>query len=47
MSTETIRLIKDGEKRWGGGGEGAMEVGREGDYIPVHQIIYLYTSPPE
>ena len=30
MSTETIRLIRDGEK----GGEGGMEVGEEG-YIPV------------
>ena len=29
-STETIRLIRDGEKRVGGGG---MEVGGEGDYI--------------
>ena len=28
MSTETIRLIRDGEK-----GEGGMEVGGEGDYI--------------
>ena len=31
MSTETIRLIRDGEK--GGNGEGGMEVGGEGDYI--------------
>ena len=30
MSTETVRLIKDREK-----GEGVMEVGGEGDYIPV------------
>ena len=30
MSTETIRLIRDGEK-----GEGGMEVGGEGDYIPI------------
>ena len=30
MSTETIRFIRDGEK--GGGG---MEVGEEGDYIPI------------
>ena len=29
-STETIRLIRDGEK-----GEGGMEVGGEGDYIPI------------
>ena len=28
MSTETIRLIRDGEKVGGG-----MEVGEEGDYI--------------
>ena len=31
MSTETVRLIRDGEK----GGEGVIEVGVEGDYIPV------------
>ena len=31
MSTETISLIRDGEK---GAGEG-MEVGEEGDYIPI------------
>ena len=30
MSTETIRLIKDGEKR-----EGGTEVGGEVDYIPI------------
>ena len=30
MSTETIRLIRDGEK----GGRG-LEVGEEGDYIPI------------
>ena len=35
MSTETIRLIMDGEK-------GGMEVGEEGDYIPVATL-----SPPE
>ena len=29
-STETIRLIRDGEK-----GVGGMEVGEEGEYIPV------------
>ena len=29
---KTIRLIRDGEK---GGGEGSMEVGGEGDYIPI------------
>ena len=31
-STETTRLIRDGEK---GGGEGGMEGGKEGDYIPI------------
>ena len=31
MSTETTRLIRHGEKRVKGG----MEVGEEGDYIPV------------
>ena len=36
-STETIRLIRDGEK--GGGG---MEVGEEGDYILIATL-----SPPE
>ena len=42
MSTETVRLISDGEKggkgvwRWGGGGGG------EGDYIPIATL-----SPPE
>ena len=34
--TETIRLIRDGEKGRG------MEVGAEGDYIPVATL-----SPPE
>ena len=29
-STETTRLIRDGEK-----GEGGMKVGEEGDYIPI------------
>ena len=29
-SSETVRLIRDGEK--GGGG---LEVGEEGDYIPI------------
>ena len=37
MSTETIRLIRDGEK-----GEGGMEVGGEGDYIPIATL-----PPPE
>ena len=37
-STETIRLIRDGEK----GGGGGMEVGGEGDYIPIATL-----SPPE
>ena len=36
-SLETVRLIRDGEK--GGGG---MEVGGEGDYIPIATL-----SPPE
>ena len=35
MSTETIRLIRDGEK---GGGEGGMEVGEEGNYIPIATV---------
>ena len=35
-----MRLIRDGEK--GGGGEGGMEVGGEGDYIPIATL-----SPPE
>ena len=37
MSTETIRLIRDGEKEVGG-----MEVGEEVDYIPIATL-----SPPE
>ena len=37
-STETTRLIRDGEKRGGGG----MEVGGEGDYITIATL-----SPPE
>ena len=41
MSTETIRLIRDREE-----GEGEediyMEVGEEGDYIPIATL-----SPPE
>ena len=41
MSTETMRLIRDGEKG-GGGGEG-MEMGGEGDYIPIATRL----SPPE
>ena len=36
MSTETMRLIRDGEN---GGGLG---VGEEGDYIPIATL-----SPPE
>ena len=35
VSTETVRLIRDGE----GGG---MDVGGEGDYIPIATL-----SPPE
>ena len=38
MSTETIRLIRDGEN----GSEEDMEVGEEGDYIPIATL-----SPPE
>ena len=40
MSTETVRLIGDGEKGVGGGG--GMEVGEEGYYIPIATL-----SPPE
>ena len=36
-STETVRLIRDGEK-----GEGGMEVREEGNYIPISTL-----SPPE
>ena len=39
MSTETTRLIRDKEK--GGGGRG-MELGEEGDNIPIATL-----SPPE
>ena len=35
-STETIRLIRDGEK-----GEGGMEVGEVGDYIPIATLSPL------
>ena len=41
QSTETMRLIRDGEKVRGGG-VGGMEVGGEGDYIPITTL-----SPPE
>ena len=37
-----MSLIRDGEKGGGGGGEGGMEVGEEGDYIPIATL-----SPPE
>ena len=39
-----MRLIRDGEKGAGGGGgeKGGMEVGEEGDYIPIATL-----SPPE
>ena len=36
-STETIRLIRDGEK----GGGGGMEMGGEGDYIPIAMLSPL------
>ena len=36
-----MRLIRDREKGVGGG-EGCMEVGEEGDYIPIATL-----SPPE
>ena len=39
---KTIRLIRDGEKGWGGGEGRGMEVGGEGDYIPIATL-----SPPE
>ena len=46
MSTESMRLIRDGEKGMGGvgggGGEGGMKVEEEGDYIPNATL-----SPPE
>ena len=38
--TRTIRLIRDGGR--GDGGGGGMEVGEEGDYIPIAKL-----SPPE
>ena len=41
MSTETTRLIRDGEKGGGRGGRG-MEEGEEGDYITIATL-----SPPE
>ena len=41
MSTETTRFIsRDGEKRGGGG----MEVGEEGDDIPIATAKTLVTS---
>ena len=39
MSTETIKLTRDGGWGWGKRG---MEVGGEGDYIPITTL-----SPPE
>ena len=38
MSTETIRLIRDGEK----GAKGGIAVREEGDYMPCDTL-----SPPE
>ena len=40
MSTETIRLIRDGE--WGEGGTGYGGGGGEEDYIPITKL-----APPE
>ena len=37
-----MRLIRDGEWGRGGGGGGDVEVGGEGDYIPIATL-----SPPE
>ena len=37
-----IRLIRDGEKGGGEGGEEGMEVGEGGEYIPTATL-----SPPE
>ena len=37
-----MRLIRDGEKGGGWGGVGGMEVGGEGDYIPIATL-----SPPK
>ena len=39
MSTETMGLIRDGEN-WEGGG-GGMEVGEEGNYIPIATLSPL------
>ena len=40
MSTETVRLIRDGEK-----GEGVKEVGGEGDYYIYHYIVTTRMIP--
>ena len=40
MSTETIRLIRDGEK----GGEVGMDVVEDGDYIPISILSPPYQS---
>ena len=40
-STETIRLIRDGEKRGGG-----MEVGEEGDGERLHGLLMLLSAGP-
>ena len=41
MSTETTRLIRDGEKV----GEGVMEVGDEGDYYTYHYTVATRMTP--
>ena len=42
MSTETVRLIRDGEK---GGGEGGMEVGEEGERYTYHYTVPTRMMP--
>ena len=40
MSTEAMRLIRDGER-----GGGVMEVGEERDYIPVTTLVTTRMTP--